>query len=129
MKMKLIISAALIFIINFAFSGCSDNHDISNVKGNPLVKQTAITTASTSNNTSSQKKALLKVTAKKSDVEEIVFNKPEDIKVFATSIETGTPIKNVPSELKAPPYFMYFNYSDNETVEYFLYINQDSGWV
>ncbi len=125
MKKKLIILVVLFYIINFTVSGCSDSPDVS-VKGNPLVKQTA---ASTSGDTSSQKKTLVKVIVKKSDLEKRVFNNPEDIKVFATSIETGIPIKNIPSELKVPPYFMYFSYSNNETVEYFLYISQNSGWV
>jgi hypothetical protein len=129
MPKKLIIPIVLVIFLYFAFSGCSDNHNVNNARGNPLEKSTAVPSASASDDTYSQNKTLVKVVIKGRNDNEKVFVQPEDIKVFTTSIETGTPIKNVPSELKAPPYFMYFSYSDNETIEYFLYISQNSGWI
>lgn len=60
---------------------------------------------------------------------EKVFEKKEDIRVFTDTIQKGNPRKNIPSELKAPPYFVYFHYSGGRKVEYFLYLGEDGGWI
>jgi hypothetical protein len=129
MTKKLIILVVLAVCFTFAFLGCSDNQGTKNVKGNSLEKSTILTPAPISANAASQKAELVKVTVKGRNDSENVFDKPDDIKVFTTAIETGTPIKSVPSNLKAPPYFVYFHYSDNQKVEYFLYISQSNGWI
>ncbi|WP_010248854.1 hypothetical protein [Acetivibrio cellulolyticus] len=116
---------AICFLFAVAFSGCSDNQSTENAKESSIV----LKTTPISENATSQNTELVKVTVKGRNDSENVFDKPDDIKIFITAIETGTPINNIPSELKAPPYFVYFQYSDNQKVEYFLYISQSNGWI
>jgi uncharacterized membrane protein len=125
MARKLIIPVVLVVFLTLAFAGCSNNQSTKNANENSSV----MSSVPISNDTTSQNITLAKVTIKKSDVDEKGFVKPEEIKVFTTAIEKGTTIENVPSELKPPPYFVYFSYSNDKTVEYFLYISQNSGWI
>ena len=123
MKRKLILTVVLTvcFAFTVAFSGCSDNQTTENVKENSSEKSTVQTSAPIPTDTASQKKTLAKVTVKKDDDNEKVFDKPEDIKVFTTAIETGTPMKSIGpgADLKPPTYFAYFHYSDNTVREKF----------
>ncbi|HEX9062479.1 MAG TPA: hypothetical protein VF941_20085 [Clostridia bacterium] len=128
MSKKLFISAFLV-VLTCVFTGCSNNQSNRNVKENSSVKSADMASATNSSNIAFQNKTPIKVVVKGRNSDERVFIQPENIKVFTTAIEKGKPIKNIPSELKPPPYFAYFSYSDNETSEYFLYINQNSGWI
>ena len=74
-------------------------------------------------NTNYQNKTVIKVVVKGSNDSEKVFDKPEDIKVFTTAIETGIYGKNTGIKLKAPQYYVNFYYSDNQEVKYLLYIS------
>lgn len=129
MKRKIIAPVVLTvcFVFTVAFSGCSDNQNTKNAEENSSEKSTVLTSTPISTDKVSQEKTLVKVTVKKEN--EKVFDKPEDIKIFTTAVETGTPMESIPEELKAPTYFVYFQYFDNETVEYFLYISPNSGWI
>lgn len=118
---------AVLFI--FSFLGCSENQTTKNIKENFTGKATGVVTALASANTDMPNKTPVNVVVKRSDVDEKVFVKPEEIKVFTNAIEIATPKGNIPPELKAPTYFVNFNYSDNKTVEYFLYLSQESGWI
>ncbi|MDP4092331.1 MAG: hypothetical protein Q8920_03130 [Bacillota bacterium] len=104
-----------------AFSGCS--HNKNNTKDYSMHKAENMPVSSDN----SKKASLVKVIVKKQM--DMTFNKPEDLKVFSSALENGTPIKNIPTELKVPGYFLYYTYSDNQTAEIFLYINQNNGWI
>lgn len=129
MKRKTIVPVVLVacFAFMVVLSGCSSNQIIWGIKEKTPEKTTVLAATPVPTDTASQKAPLVKVTVEKEN--EKVFDKPEDIKIFTTAIETGTPMKSIPEGLKAPTYFVYFYYSDNETVEYFLYISQNDGWI
>lgn len=148
---KLIIPMVLVVFLAFAFSGCSNNEEIKNVKENLTDvastsdsscannqnsengkgKSTAMTSTPDSNNTAFQNEtpefAYVYRIINNENCEDTFFRQSEDIKIFKTAIETGTPIDS-PSELKNSPYVVELGYSSFSDA-YFFYINQNSGWA
>lgn len=131
MRKKLVLTLAL--AICFTFIGCSFKMNDENSKKDSSEKSATQTSAAIHKVTTSQEKVLVKVIVKKKlPNNEKTYDKPEDIKVFKTAIETGVLTGKVNMQLKAPPYDMHFYYSDNEKVGYFLYISPNSsnnGWI
>lgn len=126
MKMKLIIPVILVVILNCAFSGCSYN--------STGMTSTPDSSDITCKNETPEFVYVYRV-FNNENCDEEWFRNSEDIKIFTTAIETGTPIDvplevktDDPSVIKISPYVVELNYSKLHDA-YFFYVNQDSGWA
>lgn len=109
------ISLAFCLMLNIGLSGCTSAAKVKadESKSRRMVDNFVIT----------------KVVVIYRDTKEKVFEYENDIYKFVKAIQTGAKKENIPPELKPPPYFVYFYNADGEKVEYFLYLDKDSGWI